>query len=112
MISGSEVGLEAFALLTVSTTHETSIVGVSVHAMILREYRSMMLVRLYVSTLIGPDIRDISAPHGIWTRRAELFVKDVMKLSAEVRITGCGDPVLYPLGTDSHNTHVFTYGTY
>ena len=57
-----------------------------------------------------PDVGDVRAPDGIGTLGIELFVKDVVKLFAEIGITGGGDPGLDPLGFDPHLTHILADG--
>ena len=55
----------ALAFFIVSITQDTSNVLESVQAMILLEYKSMILVRLNKS-VYRPDISDIRAPNSIW----------------------------------------------
>lgn len=59
-----------------------------------------------------PDVGDVRAPDGIGTLGIELFIKDVVKLFAEIGITGGGDPGLDPLGFDPHLTHILADGAF
>ncbi len=61
-------------------------------------------------SLMGVDVGDVSAPHGIWPVRIELLIQNVVQFLAEVRVNGCGDPGLDPLGANSHFPHILADG--
>ena len=56
--------------------------------------------------VMSPNISNVCTPDGVGTFWIELFVQNVMKLAAEIRVTGGGSPRLYPLCLNAHFLHV------
>ena len=48
-------------------------------------------VKVY-KAVIGPDVCNVSTPDSVWTLRIKLFIKNVMKFTAKVRVFCCGNP--------------------
>ena len=73
----------------------------------LMDYEQMKdkLIMEVVSTEANADML-ANVPHR--TFRVELLIKDVEKLIAKIRTSGCSSPRLNPLSFNAHFTHVFT----
>ena len=55
---------------------------------------------------MSPDISNVCTPDSIRRFRVKLFVKDVVKLAAEIGVSCSGSPWLDPLGFNTHLFHV------
>ena len=103
MISGCAILRIFFAFSIHSTTWDASSVSPKTHAMIFREYRSIMLVKYTKPSNVQRH------PYSIRPSGIELFIQNVMQFRTEIRIYGCLYIWLNPLGFDSHLTHVIRH---